>query len=147
MLPRIEYSVTARATPEELWEAFCDLSRLLGRGIYSEAAWTEGKPWTVGSRLRYVVIRPVAATVNAVVTLFEPPSKIGLLNHSAGVTAQQTVTFNRIQNAMTRVAIVMDSVGESTATPPFNVPEALGFFTKDALDTMLERWRAGRSSR
>jgi hypothetical protein len=146
MLPRIEYSVTAPATPEELCASFCDLGRLLGRGIYSEATWTEGPPWQVGSRLRYVVAQPIAATVTAVVTLFEPASKIGLLNHSLGVTVQQLVTFTRLKNGMTRVAIVMDSVGESTASQPIDVPATLGFFAKDALDTMLARWKEKQES-
>jgi hypothetical protein len=119
---------------------------LLGRGIYSEAAWTEGLPWKVGSRLRYVVAQPVAATVTAVVTLFEPGSKIGLLNHSSGVTVQQLVTFTPLKNGITRVAIVMDSLGESTANPPIDVPDALGFFTKDSLDSMLARWKQNQES-
>jgi hypothetical protein len=34
----------------------------------------------------------------------------------------------------------MDSVGESTASPAFDALDALNFFTKDALDTMLARW-------
>jgi hypothetical protein len=101
MLPRVEYSVTAQATPEELWGAFSDLSRLLGRGIYSEATSTEGQPWQTGSRLRYVVVQPVQATVAAVVTLSEPPSKIGLLNHhSLGITAQQLDIFTRLSHGI-----------------------------------------------
>lgn len=141
MLPRVEYSVTAQATPEELWEAFCDLSRLLGRGIYSVAAWVEGEPWKIGSRLRYVVAQPVEAEVAAVVTLSERPNKVGLLNHALGVTAQQLVTFSRLGNGTSRVAMVMDFVGESTAPTPLDVREALLFFTRDALDTMLARWQ------
>ena len=141
MLPRIEYSVTARASPAFLWEAFCDLSRLLGRGTYTEATWTEGKPWQVGSRLRYVVVQPVAATVSAVVTLFEPHSKIGLLNHALGVTAQQLVIFVPLDRNITRVAMAMDPVGEPTSLTPEVVSSALDFFTKDALDTMLARYR------
>jgi len=141
MLPRIEYSVRARASPAFLWEAFCDLSRLLGRGIYTEATWTEGKPWQVGSRLRYVVAQPVAATVSAVVTLFEPYSKIGLLNHAMGVTVQQLVLFVPIDRNRTRVAMVMDAVGEPTSLTPEATSSALEFFTKDALDTMLARYR------
>ncbi len=146
MLPRIEYAVTAPATPEELCAAFCDLNRLLGRGIYSEAAWTGGPPWQVGSRLRYVIAKPVATTVSAVVTAFEPPSKIGLLNHALGITVQQQVTFIRLNSSTTRVAIVMDSVGESTAGPSFDAHDALEFFARDALDTMLARWERQKSS-
>jgi hypothetical protein len=144
MLPRVEYSVTARATPEELWEAFCDLSRLLGRGIYTEATWTAGEPWQAGSRLRYVVTYPVDATVSAVVTLSEPPSKVGLLNHALGITAQQLVTFTRVGKDATRVVMVMDAVGEPTVA--IDVPETVRFFTKDALDTMLSRWQESRAS-
>ena len=144
MLPRVEYSVTARASPAALWEAFCDLSRLLGRGIYAEASWTEGKPWQVGSRLRYVVVEPLAATVSAVVTLFEPPSKVGLLNHALGVTAQQLVIFTPLDRNNTRVAMAMDPVGEP-ALPAEQVASALDFLTKDALDTMLARCAAMHS--
>jgi voltage-gated potassium channel Kch len=145
MLPRVEYSVTARATPAALWEAFCDLGRLLGRGIYTEAIWIEGKPWQVGSRLRYVVVQPVAATVSAVVTLFEPPSKVGLLNHALGVTAQQLVIFTPLDRNNTRVAMAMDPVGEPSSLTPQQISSALEFFTKDALDTMLTRCRETHS--
>jgi hypothetical protein len=140
MLPRVEYSVTARAAPEELWAAFSDLSRLLGRGIYSEAAWTQGEPWRTGSRLRYVVVQPLEAIVSAVVTHSEPPLKVGLLNHALGVTVQQMVVFTRLKDS-TRVDLVMDALGQSTAPASFNVEQALDFFAKDALDTMLARWR------
>jgi hypothetical protein len=148
MLPRVEYSVTARATPEELWGAFSNLSRLGGRGIYSEAVWTEGKPWQAGSRLRYVVVHPLQATVSAVVTLSEPPSKIALLNHSLGITAEQLVTFTRLNPGTTRVAMSMEMefVGESTASAPIDVAEALRFFTHDALDSMLATLAQNRQS-
>ena len=79
------------------------------------------------------------------VTAFEPPSKIGLLNHALGSTVQQQVTFIRLNSSTTRVAIVMDSVGESNASPPINVQDALDFFTKDALDTMLAPWEQHKS--
>jgi hypothetical protein len=139
MLPRVEYSVTASASLEKVWSAFSDLSRLLGRGIYSEAVWTEGVPWQVGSRLRYVVLHPVPATISAVVTLSEPPLKIGLINHSLGITAQQMVTFSQVTTNTTRVIMTMDFVGESTSPTPIDVAAALRFFTQDALDTMLDQ--------
>jgi hypothetical protein len=139
MLPRVEYSVTAPASAEEVWLAFSDLSRLLGRGIYSEAVWTEGSPWKVGSRLRYVVLHPLKATVSAVVSLSEPPLKVGLINHALGITAQQLVTFSRVTSDTTRVIMTMDFVGESMAPTPIDVGAVLRFYTHDALDTMLDR--------
>ena len=146
MLPRVEYSVTAPASPEQVWLAFSDLSRLLGRGIYSEAVWTEGTPWSVGSRLRYVVLHPVEATVSAVVSLSEPPFKVGLINHALGVTAQQLVTFSRVNPNTTRVMMTMEFVGESTSPTPIDVADALRFFTHDALDSMLDRLKENLKS-
>ena len=142
MLPLVAHSVTARATPEELWAAFCDLDRLLGRGIYSEATRTDGPRWQTGSRLRYVILKPVEATVAAVETLSEPPSKVGVSNHALGITAQQLVTFTRLNQDTTRVMVSMEFVGEPTL-PQLNVSEAIRFLTKDALDTMLARWQKG----
>lgn len=146
MLPRVEYSVTAPASPEQVWLAFSDLTRLLGRGIYSEAVWTEGMPWNVGSRLRYVVLQPVEATVSAVVSLSEPPFKVGLINHALGITAQQLVTFSRVNSNTTRVMMTMEFVGESTSPTPFDVAEALRFLTHDALDTMLDRLQGNQNT-
>src|SRR5579864_5058684 len=147
MLPRVEYSVTAPASPEQVWLAFSDLSRLLGRGIYSEVVWTEGTPWSVGSRLRYVVLHPVEATVSAVVSLSEPPFKVGLINHALGVTAQQLVTFSRVNPNTTRVMMIMEFVGESMAPTPIDVGAALRFYTHDALDTMLDRLKENLKTR
>jgi hypothetical protein len=147
MLPRVEYSVTAPASPEEVWLAFSDLSRLLGRGIYSEAVWTEGPPWEMGSRVRYVVLHPLKATVSAVVSLSEPPLKVGLINHALGITAQQLVTFSRVKSDTTRVIMTMDFVGESTAPTPIDVGAVLRFYTHDALDTMLDRLKANLKTR
>jgi hypothetical protein len=145
MESRVEYSVTAPTTPAQLWEAFCDLTRLLGRDVYSEAAFVQGEPWRVGSRIRYVVERPVKATVSAVVTLCEPANKVGLLNHALGITAQQLVTFTALPDS-TRVTMIMDFIGQSTSPVPFDVSAALQFFCQDALDTMLVRWNAKQKS-
>jgi Polyketide cyclase / dehydrase and lipid transport len=136
MFSRIEYSVTARTTPEKLWEAFSDLDRLLNRGVYSEATWTEGNPWQKGSRLRYGVVQPRPAAITAVVTLAEPPHRVTLLNHALGITAEQVVTFTQAGNGLTRVTMALDYVGRSQELAALEVTEAIRFFTHDALDSM-----------
>ena len=146
MLPRVEYSVTIPVSVDAAFHAFQDLDRLLHRGIYQEASFIEGKPWEVGSRLRYVVIKPVKATVSAVVNSLSPPRAISLLNHALGVTAEQHVTFGPDLQGGTRVRITMDSVGESTELPESAVHEALNFFTRDALDTMVTLCNQRRKS-
>lgn len=141
MLPCIEYSVTARTSPEQLWEAFCDLNRLLNRGIYREATWIEGLPWQLGSRVRYTVEKPLPAVISSVVTSIDRPRRISIINHSLGITADQIVTFTTFPSGTTRVTMVMEFVGDSNELAPQLVVDAIDFLTRDALDSMIARWQ------
>jgi hypothetical protein len=136
MLPRVEYSVSVPVPVDAAFQAFQDLERLLHRGIYDAALWTEGAPWQVRSRLRYIVVRPVRATVSAVVTSINPPHSISLLNHGLGVTAEQNVYFGPDLKGGTRVRMTMDFVGKPSELSESAIHEAATFITKDALDTM-----------
>jgi len=136
MLPRVEYSVTVPVPVDAAFHAFQNLDRLLHRGIYEEASWVEGAPWAVGSRIRYVLVQPVGATISAVVNSISPPRAISLLNHALGVTAEQNVSFGPDLKGGTRVRMTMDLVGKSTELSESEVQEAITFVIRDALDTM-----------
>jgi hypothetical protein len=136
MLPRIEYSVTVPVSVDAAFQAFLDLERLLHRGIYDEAAWVEGKPWQIGSRLRYVVVQPVQSIVSAVVSSISPPRAISLINHGAGITAEQNVSFGPDLKGGTRVHMTVDLIGTSPELSESALHEAIVFVVKDALDTM-----------
>ena len=146
MLPRVEYSVTVPVPVEAAFQAFQDLERLLHRGIYDEASWVEGEPWRVGSRLRYVILQPVRATVSAVVTSISPPRAISLLNHALGITAEQNVSFGPDLKGGTRVRMTMDFVGKSSELSESAVHDAIVFVTQDALDTVVALCRRRFSS-
>jgi hypothetical protein len=136
MLSRVEYSVTIPVSVDAAFHAFQDLNRLLHRGIYEEASWTEGKPWEVGSRLRYVVIKPVKATISAVVNSLSPPRAISLLNHAFGVVADQQVTFGPDLKGGTRVRMTLEFVGAPTELPEKVIQEGATFLAQDVLDTL-----------
>jgi hypothetical protein len=146
MLSRVEYSVTVPVTVDVAFKAFLDLDRLLHRGIYTEASWIEGKPWQVGSRLRYVVVRPVETAISAVVTSIVPPREVSLLNHALGVTADQHVYFAPDLNGGVSVRMTMDLVGKSTVLSEKALHDAAVFITKDALDTMVAHIRRPKSA-
>ncbi|HEX9110566.1 MAG TPA: hypothetical protein VF845_03750 [Terriglobales bacterium] len=146
MLPRDEYSVTIPVSVDAAFYAFQDLNRLLHRGIYEEASWIEGKPWEVGSRLRYVVIKPVEATIFAVVSSVSPPRAISLLNHALGIVADQHVTFGPDLKGGTRVRMMLEFVGEPTELPESVVQEAVAFLAKDVLDTLSALFDQPRGS-
>lgn len=146
MPPRIEYVVTIPIPVDAAFQAFQHLERLLNRGIYDEALWVEGKPWQVGSRVRYIVVRPIETTISAVVTSTSPPRAISLLNHALGVTAEQTVTFGPDLKGGTRVRMTMNLVGKSSELSEAAIHEAVTFLTRDALDSLVVFCHQGASS-
>ncbi|MFI5098845.1 MAG: SRPBCC family protein [Candidatus Acidiferrales bacterium] len=146
MPPRVEYFVTVPVPVDAAFQAFQDLERLLHRGIYDEALWIEGAPWQVGSRLRYVVVQPVGATISAVVTSISPPRAISVLNHGLGVTVEEHVYFDPDLKGGTRVRMTMDFFGKSSELSESAVHDAATFIIKDALDTMAVLCRRRASS-
>ncbi|HUM06859.1 MAG TPA: SRPBCC family protein [Terriglobales bacterium] len=149
MLPRIEHSVVVPVSREVAFQAFQDLERLLHRGIYEEVSWVDGAPWGVGSRVRYVVSKPIQATISGVVTSCDPPNFVAMLNHALGVTTEQQVWFAAAVKGGTRVRMTMDFVGKSTELSDKEVREAISFYTHDALDSMgalCRRWQSASSS-
>jgi Polyketide cyclase / dehydrase and lipid transport len=149
MLPRIEHSVVVPVSVELAFRAFSDLERLLRRGIYDEASWIEGNPWQLGSRIRYIVAQPVRATISAVVTSYEPPRFVALLNHALGITAEQQVTFAASPKGGTGVRMSVEFVGKSPDLAETAVQQAIAFYTRDALDTMAalcNTWKTPSSS-
>ncbi len=146
MLPRIEYSVSVPVPVDAAFHAFQDFGRLLHRGIYKEASWTEGEPWQVGSRARYVVIHPIETIISAVVTAISPPRAISLLNHALGVTADQHVSFGPDLKGGTRVRMTLELIGKSTELSEKALHDAVAFITRDALDSMAALCQRSASS-
>jgi hypothetical protein len=136
MLQRVDYSVVVAVPPVIAFRTFCNLNRLLHRGIYSEAVWVEGAPWRVGSRVRYVVMRPIAAVITAVVTSCDPPHSISLLNHGLGITADQHVTFRPTATGSTTARMIVEALGTSREISEAEVQRGIEFLTHDALDTI-----------
>jgi hypothetical protein len=130
---------------DDAFAAFLNHERLLHRGIYKEASWTEGEPWQVGSRARYVVIKPVSAIISAVVSSITPPRNIHVLNHGLGITAEQNVYFAPAPKGGTQVRMIMDFVGKSSELTQDQILSAIEFITKDTLDNLVSfcRRRAG----
>jgi hypothetical protein len=136
LLPVVEYSITVPVAVDRAFRAFQNFDRLLHRGIYEEAVWTEGSPWQVGSRIRYTITQPIPATVAAVVTAISAPRSVHLLNHALGVTAEQYVSFGPDLRGGTRIRMTMTLVGQSTVLSDDDLVRAIEFVTHDALDSV-----------
>ncbi|MGH9644611.1 MAG: hypothetical protein ACRD3Q_19580 [Terriglobales bacterium] len=137
MLPDVDYSVNVPVPVDDAFASFKNLDRLLKRGIYADAIWIDGVPWQAGSRLRYTLLKPVSASVSAVVTAISPPRSITILNHALGITAEQHVSFGPDLKGGTRIRMTMVLVGKSTELSENEVKQAVTFITRDALDTVV----------
>jgi hypothetical protein len=146
VLSRIDYSVVVPVAAAAAFQAFCNLDRLLHRGIYEEASWIEGSPWRVGSRIRYVISTPLQATILSVVTAYDPPRSVGILNHALGITAEQNATFVPVPKKGTRILMSMDFVGKSPTISDAVIQEAISFLTRDALETIAALCQPGSSA-
>ena len=146
MQPDVDYSVNVPVSVDEAFASFKNLHRLLNRGIYAEFAWTEGSPWQAGSRLRYVIVKPVSTTIASVVTAISPPRAVTILNHALGITAEQHVAFGPDLKGGTRIRMTMVLVGKSTELSESEVKQAINFITRDALDTVVSHCQRGRAS-
>ncbi len=137
MLPTIDYSVTVPVSVDVAFHSFQNFGRLLNRGIYDDVVWTEGAPWEVGSRVRYVVAKPVRATIFAVVMGISPPRSIDLINHGLGVTAEQHVSFGPDLKGGTRIRTILNLFGKSTELSDDELHKGATFIIHDALDTVV----------
>ncbi len=146
MLPSVDYSVTVPVPVDVAFHAFQNLERLLNRGIYEEAVWTEGEPWEVGSRVRYLLVQPVRATISAVVMAISPPRSVDLISHALGVTAEQHVSFGPDLKGGTRIRMTLNLIGKSTELSESELQKAATFITRDALDTVVAHCQQRRAN-
>ena len=146
VLPDVDYSVNVPVSVDDAFACFKNLDRLLNRGIYTEFVWTQGSPWQAGSRLRYVIVKPVSTTISAVVTAISSPRAVTILNHALGITAEQHVAFGPDLKGGTRIRMTMVLVGKSQELSESEVRQAVTFITRDTLDTVVLDCQRGRAS-
>ena len=146
MRPDVEYFVSVPVSVDAAFASFLNLDRLLGRGIFAEAVWTEGEPWKSGSRLRYELLKPVRASISAVISSISPPRAATILNHALGITAEQHTTFGPDLKGGTRIRMTMTLIGKSTELTDQQVKDAVTFITRDAVDTIVADCRKRASS-
>jgi hypothetical protein len=139
--PDVDYSVNVPVSVDAAFALFQNLERLLNRGIFSEAVWTDGAPWQAGSRLRYVLAKPLPATISAVLIEINPPRAVTILNHALGITAEQHVTFSPDMKGGTRIRMTMTLVGKSPDLSDAEVKEVATFITREALDSVVAECR------
>jgi hypothetical protein len=90
----LEYSITAKCTPEQAWKKFGALEQWAWwNRVVGKTQWLEGQPWAQGSRFLLQLVRPRSVTFRPVVIESAPPSRIGWRGTSLLVTGKHWFSF------------------------------------------------------
>ncbi len=115
MSVRVEQSITASCTPEQVWKAFEDLQQWpsWNHGV-SEARWLEGSPWQQGSRFRLQIVRPMELSLEPVITESAPPHHVVWDGSGSLLSGENRFSFDPQPDGTTRLTIVGDFSGFGT---------------------------------
>ncbi len=130
---RVEYTATTRADHAMAWKLFSDF-RLWRKfsDFYGDIRWIAGTPWSVGSRLRIDLVRPVQTTVDHVITVCRPGECVAWIDHALGDTMEQWVVFEPQPGGGTSVHTWAEVAGPTT--------EVGGVPVHEVLKTFIEAW-------
>lgn len=132
---RFEYSVTTKAPQEVAWKVFSDWTRWPKfSDSYHEIRWTKGEPWQEGSRLSIVAAKPIRVTLDHVITMCEPPSRVAWIDHAIGVTLEQWVFFDPLPEGGTLVRTWGEFTGITTLIAGRKIKDVLLEFTRTWYD-------------
>lgn len=130
---RVEYAGVTRANPNLAWKLFSDFRRWRRfSDIYGEIRWVSGAPWSVGSRLRIDLVRPVRTTVDHVIIACSPGERVGWIDHAFSNTMEQWVAFQPRAEGGTLVETWAEMVGPAVTLG--------GRPVRKLLKTFIELW-------
>jgi hypothetical protein len=128
-LIRVEYSAVTRANRELTWKLFSDWRRWQRfSDIYGDIRWLSGAPWTTGSRMRIVLVRPERTAVDHVIIACAPGNRVGWIDHWFGNTMEQWVVFEPRVEGGTRVHTWAEVVGPTNPGEKQHLRERLKSF-------------------
>jgi hypothetical protein len=132
LIHKFRYEVVTKATAELAWEVFSNWRRWhTFSNIYGSLNWTQGTPWTEGSRLRIEVVQPMHMFIDHVITFCEPARKVGWIDNAFGVVMEQWVTFQKTLEGTTRVTLTGEMVGgESVSVAGMSAAALVEEFTR-----------------
>lgn len=136
MIQKFRYEIVTKATAELAWEVFSNWRRWhTFSNVYGSLEWTQGSPWSEGSRLRIEIIQPVHMFVNHLIIFCDPGRKVGWIDNAFGVVIEQWVTFQEMANGFTRVTVTGEMVGgESINVGGKSAESLVGDFTRNWYD-------------
>lgn len=84
-MTRLEYQITARCTPEHVWQVFGDLDRWLEwNPVIAKSHWLSGEPWRLGSQFLMELGIPRTMTFTPVINESNAPHRVAWTGTAPG---------------------------------------------------------------
>lgn len=110
----VEYSEMISAPVQRVWEIYLQFDRWATRhGLYGDLCWAEGRPWSVGSRGRLVMLWPTPQEIGIKVVSNIPAQALTCIYHGNGITSTKLIEFKALAPNETEVRIRCDFVGDA----------------------------------
>ncbi len=102
---KLENSVVAECSPEELWKHFQDIGNWPATvpAIIGAAKWESGEPWQPGSKFSMKLLKPMPVYFTPEVLEVSAPNLVHWIARGSAVTAEQWFTFEAQGNGSTKI--------------------------------------------
>jgi hypothetical protein len=132
----LEYTGFTKADRALVWNLFSDFRFWHGfSDVYGDIRWSQGKPWTAGSRMRIEIVRPLKVVVDHVITICSPGEQVAWIDHFLGNTMVQWVTFESIPDGRTRVHTWAEITGSTRTIAGHNCSDLVRNFIRTWYDS------------
>jgi len=102
---KLENSVVAHCTPEDVWRHFEDVSKWPANvpSIIGAAKWESGEPWKPGSKFSMKLLKPMPVYFTPEIVDAAPPNSVHWIARGSGVTAEQWFHFEAQDDGSTKM--------------------------------------------
>ena len=131
-IARIESIVFTRADCTRAWKIFSDWNLWHKfSNVYATSIEWQGPPWEAGSRMMIDIVRPLAAKVDRVITISNPPRCVAWINHVCGYTMEQWVVFDPHAGGGTKISTWIELTGPAMCHDGHDVKTLVEDFTDE----------------
>jgi hypothetical protein len=102
MAIRLEYSTSAKCSPQHVWQKFEKLEEWAWwNPVIGQARWLQGQRWQQGGRFLFQLMRPRLMTFKPVIIESAPPHRLAWVGTASGFKGEHWFSFEEQSDGST----------------------------------------------
>jgi hypothetical protein len=116
MAIQLEHSTFGRCKPDHVWQHFQQIENWPASvpKVIGNAGWTEGQPWTKGSKFSMKLLQPMPMYVKPEIIECNAPQSVHWIAPGSAVTAKQWFSFEEQPDGTTKLTARQEFDGPMT---------------------------------